>query len=161
MYGNFVERHSFRIVSGDYAETVPFHKMSTPRNQVKLRNFTQCKNQKIWRRKFHEIIAELSLTLKQINKTNEHYLNPTLIPKVTYMPDHKYIYLLMHLITGMLMITTVLSKNSIGLQKIHISKSLQSIPLALSSPLNFNHPKIRISNLDKHKIIDSCAIFDL
>ena len=127
------------------------------------------KNQKIWRRKFHEIIAELSLTLKQINKTNEHYLNPTLIPKVTYMPDYKYIYLLMHLITGMLMITTVLSKNSIGLQKINkankafwwsfrISKSLQSMPLVLPSPLSFTHPNIRISSLDKHKIIDSCAI---
>ena len=108
-----------------------------------------------------KLLLKLSLTLKQINKTIDYYLNPTLIPKVTYMPDHKYFYLLMHLITGMLMITTVLSKNSIGLQKIHISKSLQSIPLALSSPLNFNHPKIRISNLDKHKIIDSCAIVDL
>ena len=36
---NFVERHGFRIVSGESTktmETVPFHKMSTPRTLVKL-----------------------------------------------------------------------------------------------------------------------------
>ena len=43
-YENFVERRSFRMVSfaRNYAETVPFHKISTPGNQVKLRYFTQC-----------------------------------------------------------------------------------------------------------------------
>ena len=66
----------------------------------------------------------------------------------------------------------VLSKNLIGLQKInkakkafqwsfHISKSLQSIPLALSIAPNFTHPNIRIVNLDEHKIIHSCSIVDL
>ena len=90
------------------------------------------------------------------------------------------IYLLMHLINGMLMIMAtfklvtvkVLSKNLIGLQKInkankafrwsfHTSKSLQSIPLALSSSLNFTHPNIRIANLDGHTTIHFCAIVDL
>ena len=66
----------------------------------------------------------------------------------------------------------VLSKNVIDLQKInkankafrwsfHISKSLQSIPLALSIPLSFTHPNFRIANLDEHTIIHSCAIVDL
>ena len=66
----------------------------------------------------------------------------------------------------------VLSENLIGLQKInkankafrwsfHISKSLQSIPLALSIPLSFTQPNIRIASLDEHTIIHSCAIVDL
>ena len=42
---NFLERRSFRIALGDslrnYVETVPFHKISTPGNQVKLWHFTQ------------------------------------------------------------------------------------------------------------------------
>ena len=74
--------------------------------------------------------------------------------------------------TVKLVTVKVLSKNLIGLQKInkankafqwsfHISKSLQSIPLALSIPLNFTHPNIRIANLDEHKIIHSCSIVDL
>ena len=37
---NFVERHSFHIVSGD----LPFHKISTTGNQAKLRYFTLCIN---------------------------------------------------------------------------------------------------------------------
>ena len=36
---NFVERKSFRI----YAETVPFHKISTPGNETELRYFSQWK----------------------------------------------------------------------------------------------------------------------
>ena len=71
-----------------------------------------------------------------------------------------------------LLTVKVLSKNLIGLQNInntnkafrwsfHISKSLQSIPLALSIPLNFTHPSFRIANLDEHIIIHSCAIVDL
>ena len=103
---------------------------------------------KIWARtekfqwkKFHEIIVKAFF----INKTNENYLNPTLIPKVIFMSAIKQttIYLLMHLINGMLMIMAtcklvtvkVLSKNLIGFQKInkankafrwsfHISQSL-------------------------------------
>ena len=45
--GNFVERHSFCRVSSDSrfqansAETVPFHKTSIPRNEVKIWYFTQ------------------------------------------------------------------------------------------------------------------------
>ena len=38
---NFVERLSFRRVSGDSKETVPFRKIPTPGNKVKLRYFTQ------------------------------------------------------------------------------------------------------------------------
>ena len=47
-FGNFVERLSFRIVSGElryaqnYAETVPFRKISTQGNYVKLQYFSQC-----------------------------------------------------------------------------------------------------------------------
>ena len=40
-----MERYSFRRVSGDLTEAMrklPFHKISTPGNQVKLRPFTQC-----------------------------------------------------------------------------------------------------------------------
>ena len=40
--GNFVEKHSFRRVSGD-AETVPFRKISTAENCVKFRYYTQWK----------------------------------------------------------------------------------------------------------------------
>ena len=40
-----MERHSFRIILGDSPETkeklVPFHKIFTPGNKVKLRYFTQ------------------------------------------------------------------------------------------------------------------------
>ena len=42
-----MERYSFHIVSGDsrfaqnYAKTVPFHKISTPGDSVKLRYFSQ------------------------------------------------------------------------------------------------------------------------
>ena len=36
--GNFMERYSFCILS----ETVSFHKIFTPGNQMKLRHFTQC-----------------------------------------------------------------------------------------------------------------------
>ena len=43
------------------------------------------KNQKISTKKFHEIIV----TAFFINKTNENYLNPTLIPKVIFMPAIK------------------------------------------------------------------------
>ena len=114
------------------------------------------KNQRTSTKKFHEIIVKAFFC---INKTNENYLNPALIPKVIFMPvinQTMYIYLLMHLITWMLMIMTtvklvavkVLSKNLFGLQKInkankairslfHISKSFKSIPLALSIPFNF------------------------
>ena len=86
----------------------------------------------------------------------------------------------MHLITWMLMIITnvklltvkVLSKNLIGLQNInntnkafrwsfHISKSLQSIPLALSIRINFIHTSIRVVNLDEHTIMHSFTIVDL
>ena len=34
--------HSFGRIVQNYAETVPFHKISTPGNQVKLRYFSQC-----------------------------------------------------------------------------------------------------------------------
>ena len=41
---NFLERRSFRLALGDslpnYVETVPFHKISTLENQVKLWYFT-------------------------------------------------------------------------------------------------------------------------
>ena len=40
------------------------------------------KNQKISTKKFHEIIVKAIF----INKTNENYLNPTLIPKFVFMP---------------------------------------------------------------------------
>ena len=30
-----------QVIGGSYAETVPFHKISTPGNQVKLRYFSQ------------------------------------------------------------------------------------------------------------------------
>ena len=43
--GNFVETHSFCRVSGDSPETprkLPFHNISTPGNQMKLRYFMQC-----------------------------------------------------------------------------------------------------------------------
>ena len=66
----------------------------------------------------------------------------------------------------------LLGKNLISLQKInkvnkafqwlfHVSKSLQSIQLALSIPLNFTNSNIRIANLDEHLIRHSCAIVDL
>ena len=86
----------------------------------------------------------------------------------------------MYLITGMLMIMTtvnfvnvkILSKNLIGLQKInnpkkefwwsfHISKSLQTILLALSIPFSFTHLNARIVNLNEHTIIHSRAIVNL
>ena len=74
--------------------------------------------------------------------------------------------------TVKLVTVKLLGKNLISLQKINkankafqwlfnISKSLQSIPLALSIPLNFPHPNIRIANLHEHTIIHSCAIVDL
>ena len=34
--------HSFGRITRNYVETVPFHKISTPGNQVKLRYFSQC-----------------------------------------------------------------------------------------------------------------------
>ena len=34
--------HSFGRIARNYAETVPFRKISTPGNQVKLRYFSQC-----------------------------------------------------------------------------------------------------------------------
>ena len=45
--GNFVERHRRRRIARNYAETVSFHKISTPWNYVKLRYFTQWKS--FWR----------------------------------------------------------------------------------------------------------------
>ena len=35
--------HSFWRIARNYAETVPFRKISTPGNQVKLQYFSQCK----------------------------------------------------------------------------------------------------------------------
>ena len=35
--------HSFGRLARNYAETVPFHKISTSGNQVKLRYFSQCR----------------------------------------------------------------------------------------------------------------------
>ena len=35
---------SFRWIAQNYAETVPFRKISTPGNQMKLRYFSQCKS---------------------------------------------------------------------------------------------------------------------
>ena len=35
--------HSFGRFAQNYAETVPFRKISTPGNQMKLRYFSQCK----------------------------------------------------------------------------------------------------------------------
>ena len=43
------------------------------------------KNQKISTKKLPEIIVKAFF----INKTNENYLNPTLIPKVIFMPAIK------------------------------------------------------------------------
>ena len=36
--------HSFGQIAQNYTETVPFRKISTPGNQVKLRYFSQCDN---------------------------------------------------------------------------------------------------------------------
>ena len=41
-YGKAQFPHSFGRIARNYAETVPFHKISTPENQVKLRDFSQC-----------------------------------------------------------------------------------------------------------------------
>ena len=40
-------RHSFARFTRNFAETVPFHKISTPGNQMKLRYFMQCMYQYI------------------------------------------------------------------------------------------------------------------
>ena len=37
--------HSFERIARNYAETVSFHKISTPENQVKLRDFSHCEEQ--------------------------------------------------------------------------------------------------------------------
>lgn len=89
--------------------------------------FQDLKKKWLSTKKFHEIIVKAFF----INTTNKNYLNPTLISKMlfheNYQTDHKYIYLLTHLVTGMLVITTtvklvtvkLLSKNVIGLQEIN------------------------------------------
>ena len=40
--GKAQSRHSFGRMARNYAETMPFHKTSTPGKNVKFRYFTQC-----------------------------------------------------------------------------------------------------------------------
>ena len=42
-FGKTEFTHSFWRFAQNYAETVPFHKISKPENEVKLRYFSQCK----------------------------------------------------------------------------------------------------------------------
>ena len=55
--------HSFGRFAPNYVETVPFHKISRPRNQVKLRYFSQCSLLHLYT-DFSKMTCEFNVLLK-------------------------------------------------------------------------------------------------
>ena len=69
----FCGKAQFPHIARNYAETVPFHKIFTPGNQVKLRYFSKCTLNKLSKPDLILLLllTEIDMTSQIINLTNE------------------------------------------------------------------------------------------